>query len=314
MAALIEAAGGKGIRVTPKQIARWRSEDVLPPPISRGRGRGRGVARSYDDATLQQLVAVTSILKRYRSIDYAAFRLWVRGYAIPLDRVRRALGKLVLKAYARARELPTDSLESEVFRTEEKMVNRRVAPRQTRKMAREGRLAPMFTVMLQLVRGGGPVPEEQRKRFVRDFNEVASLDKARAGEPSHGIPGWLSGDAADEILESMAIAPQIPETVRSLTDEEMFNNRELFRRFERIAILFQFIQKATGDEAALGTALLTRSMIGLDIDEMGPGMFAALATLQRAKPEFAGKVGEMSASVDATLQTFREHGIELPQF
>lgn len=313
MAGLLEAAAYRSIRVTPKQVARWRSQGVLPPPISHGRGRGRGVARSHDDATVEQLGALTSILKRNRSLDYAAFRLWLRGYNVHLDRVRRALRKLVVAPLEKPRRESTEELTQGAFSAEEKAATRRAAPKQTRKMAREGKLAPTLLVVFQLLRGS-TISETERDDFVRDFAALASIDKARTGVPALGIPGWLTNDPSNDLRDGMNAIPMIYDTMQTLTDEELLTTRGLYLKFERMVILMQFIQKAAKDEDALGMGLITHGPLGSNPETMSPLMFAALAVLIRAKADVPEKINEITAPVEVVLQQFREAGIAIPDY
>lgn len=314
MSTLLEEAAGKSVAATPKQIARWRSDDVLPPTKPLSRGRGRGVAREPDDATLEQLVALVSILRRNRSLDYAAFRLWVRGYGIPLERVRRALQKLSIGPVEKTRDKSEDDLAGLALAAEEKLSSLRTAPKQARKMARAGRLAPMLSTMFQLLGESPELTQEQSAAFARDFADYTSMEKAKTGIPELGIPGWLNDDPSGDLQDSLRIIPSFFTTVKTLTDEELIATRDLFRKYERMAILVEFIQKAAKDEAALGMGLLTRGPLGSGIEEIGPLMFTAIAVLRRAKPDLAEKINEMTAPVEATLQKIREAGITVPEY
>jgi hypothetical protein len=315
MEALLAQAGAMGARgITPKKVARWRTEDVLPPPISHGRGRGRGVSRSHDDRTLEQLVALDKILKRHRSLDYAAFRLWVRGYDVPPDRVRRALKKLILDAVQGAREKTRDDLTEIALSAEEKLAEHRKSPKQARKMAQEGGLAPLLLMMLQLLTGKGALSEEQQAEFARLFAEYASLDKARKGIPELKVPGWLTHDESPQLREMMRIIPSFFNVHETLTDEELAINRDLFRKYEGFVTLVELYQKAAKDEAALGMGILTKGPFGASVEELGPFMFTAIAVLRRANPELADKINEITAPVEATLEKIREAGIAVPQY
>ncbi len=222
--------------------------------------------------------------------------------------------KLSIEPAEKAREKSAGDLAGVAFTAEEKLADLRAAPKQTRRMARAGRLAPMLSTMFQLLGGSSELTQEQRVAFARDFADYASVEKAKTGVPELGIPGWLSGDASGDLQDGSRIIPSFFTTMETLTDEELVTTRDLFRKYERMAILVEFIQKAAKDEAALGMGLLTRGPFGSDIEEMGPLMFTAIAVLRRAKPDLAEKINEIAAPVEATLEKFREAGIKVPEY
>jgi len=314
MAALLEAASAKGVVATTKQIARWRQEDVLPRPRAVSRGRARGIARTPSDATLDQLVALDAILKRNRSLDYAAFRLWLRGFDVPIERIRRALASLVFAPFERTRGKSTDELIDYAITVEEKAAVLRTAPKRTRQMAKAGRLAPALATTIQLLFDSRNVSDAERTSLARDFADLGSLEKAKTGVPALGIPGWLQDDPSNDLREAIDIVPGFVGAMETLNASELDATREPYRKLERMLILMQLVQKAAKDEDALGFGMLTHGAFGSDMDTISPFLFAAMAFLMRVKPDLPKRVDEMTSPVEAVLQQFREAGIAVPEY
>ena len=99
--------------VTKRRLASWRENDLLPPfdLIGGGRGRHRGRKSNgweHGDYVLNLAVWVYELLKFYKSFDDLYVPLWLLGYAVPLHRVRHALG-WPLNAMARSIETDVES-------------------------------------------------------------------------------------------------------------------------------------------------------------------------------------------------------------
>jgi hypothetical protein len=80
--ALIRHAAAHGFReinrrpLNGRQFKRWRSYGVMPPRQRRGKGRGEGVLVAEHPIAKPQLIALLSLLQRWRSLRYAAVTLW----------------------------------------------------------------------------------------------------------------------------------------------------------------------------------------------------------------------------------------------
>ena len=311
---LIEGAKERGARVTPKQIARWRTEKALPHAQAQGRGRALGVGRPATDATLDQLVSLVGLLHKHRSLDYAIFRLWLRGFDIPIQRLRSALDKLVFKTFEKYAVLDPESLNSLVSDAEIRAADRRNVPKRTRVVARRGELAPALLTALQLFEDKGNVSERDGIALANAFTNLGALDKAKTGAPSLGISGWLNGDPVNEIRDSFPLFQAFGAARSSLTDDDLIKMRPLYVKFEGFMIFAQLVQRAAKDNEALGLSLLTRGPFGGSIETNSPTFFVALATLLRAKPEFEKNLVAIVDSVDMVLQKAREVGIAVPVY
>src|SRR5687767_8653099 len=87
-AELMAHAKRQGFAVTAYQIERWYKQDVLPRPVRRALGRGRGTESRYPLVSLRQLVSLRELLARHRSLARARWWLWWQRYPVPMARVR----------------------------------------------------------------------------------------------------------------------------------------------------------------------------------------------------------------------------------
>lgn len=77
--------------ITPRQVADWRDEELLPAPIPRGAGRGRGVERDWSGA-LEPLKAIVRLrgMGERRATQFRSY-LWIAGFPIDGSRAREAI-------------------------------------------------------------------------------------------------------------------------------------------------------------------------------------------------------------------------------
>lgn len=73
------------------QFDRWRAKGLLPGPVADG-GGARGL---YPAALVDQAMAVSEMVRRYRSLDRALLALFAAGFEVDGDRVRALLCRLV---------------------------------------------------------------------------------------------------------------------------------------------------------------------------------------------------------------------------
>lgn len=101
LVANLHALGYASASVT--SIAAWRKLDLLPQFSSGGHGQGRGAGRekslwSNPTDVLNQAVALLDLRKSYRHLEELYLPLWLMGFQIPLEHVRRALMQPLLTA------------------------------------------------------------------------------------------------------------------------------------------------------------------------------------------------------------------------
>jgi hypothetical protein len=75
---LIAALARRRIRVTPRQLERWRQAGILQPPMRHGLGRGPGSASSYPDAAIEQAAVLAGLVRRGQPLGDVALVLFAR--------------------------------------------------------------------------------------------------------------------------------------------------------------------------------------------------------------------------------------------
>lgn len=89
---LIAMAADHGIAVTPRQVERWRNERLIAPNARRGLGQGVGSTWLYhEDDAARFLAAARLVVVERCPISEAAVRLWIRGFGMEADLLRRHL-------------------------------------------------------------------------------------------------------------------------------------------------------------------------------------------------------------------------------
>lgn len=83
---------------TARRVAAWRGHDLLPPFDRIGGGHGRSQGRERNswldgETVINQALWICELLPGYRSLDDLHTPLWMLGYPVPLEHVRRALGE-----------------------------------------------------------------------------------------------------------------------------------------------------------------------------------------------------------------------------
>jgi hypothetical protein len=86
---LLAAAQDAGFEVTPRQLARWHQEGLLPRPKQHSLGRGKGTESIYLDGTAKQLIALCRFKRNQRRLDYLAWQLWWAGFEVEIATVRK---------------------------------------------------------------------------------------------------------------------------------------------------------------------------------------------------------------------------------
>jgi hypothetical protein len=88
---LVLALAKTGRTVPLSRLTAWRKDGLLPPLASTGLGAGAG--RSYywrEPDILAQAVMVHDALARHGRADRVAMALWLRGFAVPVPKLKRA--------------------------------------------------------------------------------------------------------------------------------------------------------------------------------------------------------------------------------
>jgi hypothetical protein len=308
---LIARARQLGVSVTSKQIDRWRLDGVLPKTAPQGRGKGRGVARVTPEATLEQMVALDSILRQNRSLDHAALRLWLGGFPVPIARIRRALTSLVARPWKRMMERPTDHerLDAEVAKFEETIIRRKRAPKATKRLARQQKLAPLFSMLLNQALGNRPPDQEQLRSFMGDLEEATGIAHARKEEPGHAGTPWLKGDITEDVSSAISIAAGLGSCVEQSSDEQLEQVRKTFLNVEKIFAWSQYAKRTYGH--AFGMEALEGTWFDATGDEARPILIAGILLMIMKYPDRLRNFEMLGASAGNTVEQIEAALIEM---
>jgi hypothetical protein len=94
---LLGLAGAHRFKVTAGQLARWHRAGILPTPMQRSLGRGRGSETIYPPGTDALLLAICEARKHKRKLDHVAWTLWWNGHDVPMEPVRSFMRKTAVK-------------------------------------------------------------------------------------------------------------------------------------------------------------------------------------------------------------------------
>ena len=300
---LIDGAARHGFAVTPKQIDRWRLDRVLPQPGRAGGGRARGVRRPSPEGSGAQLVRLCQFLDEDRSLDRAAFRLWIEDYAVPLDRVRRALSRLAPRPET-VFGTSAQSLHEKVEQYGENLLRRKQTKPHVKKMIEDGR----FTAVVEGFIGmglGRAIPNEQQARLGADFEELSGLNRGRTDHWVGGSP-WLTGDTTQEI----ALAGSLLETINAdlciTASEAQFEKaKEAFKALAVLRNCAALLQQLHGPNV-FGFGVLTESPVGLPMHYADPNAFLGMLALTKCRPDILENSIQIGKSLHATLEALRK--------
>ncbi len=81
----------RGYDTTERKLRDWRDKGLLPPLMCCGRGRGSGVRHYWKDAgVIDQAITVHDLLSRRARSEGALLGTWFAGYAMDVEKVRKA--------------------------------------------------------------------------------------------------------------------------------------------------------------------------------------------------------------------------------
>jgi hypothetical protein len=289
---LIDAARAAGFKVTSKQIDRWRLEKLLPEPTRASRGRSAGVARVPSEDTVPQLLALCGLLKEMRSLDRAAFRLWIDGFDVPLPRVQVALKKMVSITPSRLIALTEEERETVIADAEVNMAEDRNAPKGVRQYARRGKLAPVVHSIVDIASGVDPTqwPSELFQDASRGFEEMSGLARGRTGSPELNVKPWIRNDSADVFAESVILSRDFESVIDASTPEQLDRARRVFRCIQPLQRLVQFTNSKLGHCFGLETIIA-----GFGAKHPDALLFQSLLIFSNAKPELETVVKTIEA-------------------
>jgi hypothetical protein len=77
--AIVDAAGAAGIKVTERQLQRWREARLLPLGRQRSHGRGRGTSWVFPPETVGRVIMIAPMAQTGLSLIEIGIALWLRG-------------------------------------------------------------------------------------------------------------------------------------------------------------------------------------------------------------------------------------------
>ena len=136
---LLQGLKDRGCRITYATFMKWRQEDLIPDPLANrpglGRGRGRVEAR-WLPAVIEQVEQVYRFRQERFGFDAIAVELWLSGFNVPTERVRRGLlgewarllgpfGTQIYRLRQKLKEADDDSDHRAIDRLARKIARRR---------------------------------------------------------------------------------------------------------------------------------------------------------------------------------------------
>ncbi len=79
---VLKTSADAGFCLDQAKLARWHRSGLLPRPIQRPLGKGRGTVSFYPVGTAACLLTICQLRKRHRNLRDIGFRLWLSGYPV----------------------------------------------------------------------------------------------------------------------------------------------------------------------------------------------------------------------------------------
>lgn len=190
-----------GFSTTSRQIATWHRARLLPEPIKRALGRGRGSVSLYPRGTSQQAEAICKAftVKRMRSMQSVGAHLWWEGYDVPTKFVRTELECLASDVEAILVELlpaPDDVLDK--FDKERLRSKSLTKLRSNFKAGESALFSDVVMAMVKLAKGGpGDLDANERRAFEEVLAPLEILGSSKNDESILNAPFFVLGDSHD---------------------------------------------------------------------------------------------------------------------
>lgn len=266
---LIAEAALVGVKLSARQLKRWRSVGLLPSPARKGLGRGLGSRSSYPPGTLDHAVALARLPRRARTPGAATLSLFALGCPVDEAGLRQAHSQWVVGMETRLRRA---ARSRDQFDLAEEAAKRMLGPFVRTRLGRQylGRLrhrdAPSRVVLLSALTALTSVMVSGRPSSAAAFGEYLDAMGASQVLESAGVP---REQALDEFLaDGDAMAALGALSLRSL--EALFSGASL----DELCRTRDDLNAVIGWLAGPGLGLLKESPVGplvdgLDADFMG---------------------------------------------
>ncbi|MBA2677162.1 MAG: hypothetical protein H0U76_02010 [Ktedonobacteraceae bacterium] len=253
--ALIEAMRSQDFVVTKAELARWHRAGLIPLPVRRSLGRGRGMVSIYPSGTTKQLLALCMIHRTEKRLPMVAWHMWWAGYDIPFHYVQRFLdhatdswqqGFMQLRQWA---EQP-ETLSRQLDRFATARLSRK-ALAQARKRVGWENFPTFVEILIRIMMGTftGWTNDEER----RIFETGMGLLRARTGHMAEAGP-WLTGDIGEPLaMLSGHLHAKTLTNIRAETQSaDLMIARDEVRRFTGLFVGFSAIVDELIGRDALG--------------------------------------------------------------
>ena len=208
---LVELVLGAGFALSRAQLARLHRRGLIPSPVQRSLGRGRGTKSVYPEGTGEQLLRLCELRVTRRNLDDVGWLLWWEEFDVRPDVVRRVVDRVVTGWAEAWRSLVDDGggLTEDAMLLLDEAHELRLPSRSLRWMRRRAGTDDFPVVLEALLCGvvGGGVPPHMEDEVVHALGlDLAQTDALPATRP------WLDGDpleglrAAGALLNPVALS------------------------------------------------------------------------------------------------------------
>jgi hypothetical protein len=300
--------------ITARKIERWRKERLLPRPRLVRLGRGRGTRSEYPPETGKILLALCRLRRRFpHDLDAIRFGLWLVGYQLPIDYVKRSMERL-LSPLSQAIPLDTPDPLATAEQLAAEVQSKRLRSsnsRHLKQLRNTFEVSAVMTAAFQLLLGDVPgftahAEEEYGERSLTEmFVEALGLNRAqtdRIGEVKPWLPQGNNKLAIQ--LENMAIEQflSLPTLLQTLKGA---NAKQLAQARSDLARLHGFKQVAKAMESMFGPNAFGFGLFReLPSDPAFLVLFLALLIRLRATPHSVG-LDEIKATLQNSKQDYQ---------
>jgi hypothetical protein len=332
---LLAAATAAGVAVSQAQIARWHRAGLLPRPLVRSLGRGRGTVSLYPLGTGQRLVQVAQLRQGERRLTWVAWRLWWDdGGALP-EPARQLLAQVAQRweqhrthlAEFLAREeageaAATDEMDAIYHQAETRQLDRQLG--HVRRNVGRKRFSTVMRVFAEIGVGRfqgyerGASASEKDSETGALVERAMGLDRARSDRLADAGP-WLDGDSeVDFVRLSQALNTWPLAAGASANDEELNQARAELRAFLAVITTMAPLFERLFGRAAFGFGTITR-ILDLQAPDLQAFMLLAWLALRHDEALRDGmrSLGSLVPTARATAQIaelLEALGREVPAF
>ena len=267
--------------------------------------------RPAPEGSAPQLIRLCQFLAEDRSLDRAAFRLWVEDYTIPLERIRKALGRLAPNPKMVFGETD-ERISTKVEQYAESLRRKKGVKPHVKRMIDDGRFAAMLQGFLSMGLGRA-VHAEQQPKLGADFEELSGLSRARSDHWAGQSP-WLTGDTTQELMVAASLLESISANLAATASEADFAKaKEAFKALVILRNCASLLQQLHGPNV-FGFGVLTDLPIGLPMSYVDPSAFVGLIALAQTRPEILDNTIRLGSSLQVTLVSLRQQVEEPTKF